>query len=151
MPTAKLKMYYENRYDRIVREGLTFHNTIQSKKQAVKRGKKAQRPGKNLLDALKGLKAAVLAFLKEPNVPFDNNQAERDVRMAKLKEKISGGYRSMAGAQFFCRIRGFVSTARKKKLPILQSIEQALLNKADRKSTRLNSSHIPLSRMPSSA
>lgn len=128
--STKLKIYYENRYDRIIRQGLALHKSAKLKSLPQKRGRKAQSPGKNLLDNLKEYKNDILAFLYDPNVPFDNNQAERDVRMAKLKEKISGCYRSTKGAEFFCRIRGFISTARKKGLPVLQSIQQVFIQQA---------------------
>lgn len=71
-------------------------------------------------------KKAVLAFLADPAVPFDNNQAERDVRMVKTRQKISGTFRSDHGPQTFCRLRGLISTARKQGRNVLQTLECAV-------------------------
>jgi transposase len=71
--------------------------------------------------------AKVLSFIHNFQVPFDNNQAERDIRMMKLKQKISDGFGSGGGAQIFCRIRGYLSTLKKQKHNLLHALEQLFL------------------------
>ena len=104
-----------------VRLGLAFHRELPKlATKASPRGRVKRRPGHNLLQRLKTFQAETLRFLTDFDVPFTNNLAEQDLRMMKVKMKISGSFRTLAGAQIFARLRSVVSTARKHGCNILQ-------------------------------
>ena len=90
------------------------------------KGRCPQSAARNLLDSLRLHQKAVFCFLEDLRVDFDNNLAERDLRMIKVQQKVSGCFRSLAGAQAFSRIRGYVSTLRKQGLPLLSALKSAL-------------------------
>jgi len=113
------------RYDALIAAGLEQNLPPPRRSEKKKRGRPKQSKAKNLLDRLRDFKSEVLAFLTHPLVPFDNNQGERDIRMAKLKQKISGCFRGEIGGHIFSRIRGYVSTLRKNDLKILNGIQSA--------------------------
>jgi len=75
--------------------------------------------------ALEKHKHLFLKFIKEKDVPFDNNQAERDLRMIKVKLKISGCFREPNYANYFARIRGYITTLKKNKQKVLLNIQKS--------------------------
>jgi transposase len=114
-------------YNEIVAKGLAYHESLDPLPQTGKRGRKKHREGHNLLLRLQNHAQATLRFLENPEIPFTNNQAEQDIRMMKVKQKISGGFRTEQGAQKFCNIRGLLSTCRKQGVDLFQAIRSTIL------------------------
>mgnify|MGYP002640622600 CR=1 FL=1 len=91
-----------------------------------KRGRLAKSDAHNLWQRLKDNEGAVLMFAKDPHVPFTNNRAERDLRMAKVKQKVSGCFRTLQYAQAYCRISSYLQTMASKGYNPLIAIQMAL-------------------------
>lgn len=115
----------EETYTQILADGFEYHSLLPPLPKG-KRGRQKQRDGKNLLDRLKEKRSCVLFFMYDFSVPFTNNQGEQDIRMVKLKQKISGCFRTLRGGQIFCRIRSYISTARKQGWNIWDALIEAI-------------------------
>jgi transposase len=116
----------EERFDAIISRGIEENPLSLNPEKKGKRGKSPKTKARNLLERFIEHKEKILRFLTDLKVPFENNQAERDVRMMKLQQKISGTFRTIQGAEAFCRIRAYISTIRKNGLPVLEGIIAAL-------------------------
>jgi len=112
----------ERCYDTVLAQGMAFHEAQPALAKPRRRGRPPRRVGHNLLLRLSTRKADVLRFLTDPKVPFTNNLAERDGRMMKLRQKISGGFRSEQGAKDFGLIRSLLSTASKQGWDMLSTL-----------------------------
>ncbi|WP_255292016.1 IS66 family transposase [Bacillus toyonensis] len=125
-----LKKQYKGILPEVERKNLvTIYQSI-LKEQLVSssepKKKRKQTPSQNLWNRFVKYSDRILAFLERPDIPFDNNQAERDIRMTKVKQKVSGTFRSKKGAESFCQIRSFMSTMKKQKQSVLQVISQVI-------------------------
>ena len=122
LPTGDLAGL-EARYQAILEQGFAANPLpVPVKTRVRRRGRPKRSPPRNLLERLQKHQGSVLAFMQDFTLPFDNNQAERDLRMMKLKQKISGSFRSEDGARHFCRIRGYLATLRKQGLNVLDAL-----------------------------
>lgn len=113
-------------YEQLLAQAEALHPRTLAPPGQKKPGKVKQSAARNLLDRLHSYQGAVLAFLSDLAVDFDNNQAERDVRMIKVQQKVSGTFRSVAGATHFLRIRGYLSTLRKQGISQFSALEATL-------------------------
>jgi transposase len=119
-----LLLRYQTVYRQIVSRGLAKNPAPPHTGQ---RGRPAQGVCGSLLLRLQQREDAVLRFALDFLVPFDNNQAERDLRMVKVQQKVSGCFRSTEGADHFCRIRGYISTLRKQGTGILSALRSVFM------------------------
>src|SRR5438128_1565407 len=113
------------RYDELLKEGYQANPAAPPPEKRT-RGRPKQSPARNLLNRLSEGKWAVLRFLHDFAVPFDNNLAERDLRMIKVQQKVSGCFRTEVGVTMFCRIRSYLSTLRKQGMELLSALDHTL-------------------------
>jgi transposase len=116
---------FHRRYEVLLQQG-SAANPPPPPPKKVHGGRTKQNPARNLLDRFSTNKWQVLAFLTNFAVPFDNNQAERDLRMIKVQQKVSGCFRTENGVTVFCRIRSYLSTLRKQGTNLLSALEHTL-------------------------
>ena len=114
---------YERKYKRILKEGFNINPPPEPDK-VKKRGRKRKGKVLCLLERLRDYREETLAFMYDLDVLFDNNLAERDIRMVKVQQKISGLFRSFCGAEQFCLIRSFISTVKKQEFSVISAIER---------------------------
>jgi transposase len=117
---------FEDLYGEILDAGEKENPIKDAPKRRGKRGRIAKSKACNLLSRMKNYKKDILKFMTDPAIPFDNNLAERDIRMSKLQQKISGGFRSDEGNEAFDNIRSYISTAAKQGKSMFESIHAAV-------------------------
>jgi len=115
----------ESKYYSIINAGLAYHEQLEALPKS-KRGKQKQRPGKNFLNRLGKYRSAALAFVYDSEIPFTNNLAERDIRITKIKQKVSGCFRTFHGGEIFFRILSYISTSQKQGWNILDALSDAI-------------------------
>ena len=119
LPSPRIEDFF-TRYDALLAEGARCHPRRTGPRG--RRGRVKQTPAYNLIGRLRDHRQEVLRFITDLRVPFDNNQAERDIRMPKLKQKVSGCFRSEEGAHAFATIRSYLSTLRKQSVDPYQAL-----------------------------
>ena len=122
----KSKHSWHVRYGRIIAEGYRENPQIDDPPGAKKkRGRTKKTKSRNLLERMDKYRDEILAFLWDAQIPFSNNQAEQDVRMVKVKQKISGGFRTIQNAEIFARIRSYISTQHKQGVRAWEALAKA--------------------------
>ncbi|MBF0323262.1 MAG: IS66 family transposase, partial [Magnetococcales bacterium] len=117
------------RYRKILADAETECPPPDEKDRNGKRGRLKRSKSRNLLERLRKHEHGVLLFLDDPRVPFSNNQAENDIRMTKVHQKISGCFRSPEGAAIFCRVRSFLVTCQKNGVSGMQALRDLFQGK----------------------
>ncbi|GHV41669.1 hypothetical protein FACS1894187_23550 [Synergistales bacterium] len=126
IPDAEEYAEYERNYKEILSRGKEQQPPSVSKQEG-QRGREAKSKSLNLIERLEHHQESVLAFLRKKEVPFTNNQAEQDIRMTKVKMKISGCFRTKEGASIFARIRAAMSTIQKQGRKVFASLQSVFM------------------------
>lgn len=121
---AEAREKFETEYTKLVAAGEALNPRVE--REAGRQGRVKQSEARNLVERLRDRRDQVLAFMVDWRVPFDNNQAERDLRMMKVQQKISGTFRTAVGATHFCRWRGYLSSLQKQGQALLAAITRTL-------------------------
>lgn len=125
VPDATWIRDIDDQYHDLLRRGVIENpEQLRPLDQPIRRGRIKQSVATNLLRRLFDYASDVLRFTTDSNVPFDNNQAERDIRMPKLKQKVSGCFREVHGIDAFCTVRSYLSTLRKNQQDLFQALKQ---------------------------
>jgi transposase len=133
--SEKIKNTFLRRYDSLIRKADKLNlppppPTPHSQEEDVLRKKKFVAPTPRIIiNRLHRRRNEILRFMTDVGVPFDNNGSERDLRMIKLQQKISGCFRTSDGARNFCRVRSYLSTARKHDHSLLGALERVINGK----------------------
>jgi transposase len=120
--SAAERLPFVARYEEVLAAGLAA-NPPPPQPQPRRRGRVKQSPARNLLERLLFQQEQVLAFLDDCTIPFDNNQAEQDLRMLTVQQKIAGSFRADGGSEAFARIRGYLSSMRKQGVALLAALQ----------------------------
>lgn len=121
--TKQAAKSFRSRYRNILTRGDRECPAPKAKTDPSKRGRIGKSKSRNLLERLRDFETETLRFMTNKIVPFTNNQGENDIRMTKVQQKISGCFRSIEGAQIFCRVRSYLSTCRKHGLAPTKALE----------------------------
>jgi transposase len=129
----RLKGEFLRKYDQNITQAKKLYGTLRRKKGRSKKPPAAESPlraaGRKLACRMSDKREEILLFMEDFRIPFDNNQAERDLRMLKVKQKISGCFRTEKGAAEFCRLRSYVATMKKQGRGVMEAIRSLTAGK----------------------
>jgi transposase len=130
---ASRKKEFLEKYDEVIAEAQQLYGTLRRKRGRTKKPKEMESviraAGRKLACRMSERREEILLFMQDFTVPFDNNQSERDLRMLKVKQKISGCFRTEKGAEEFCRLRSYVSTMKKQGRGVIETIRSVFAGK----------------------